>query len=215
MRLFICTGALLVLVGCSAPPPEKPWPEIEPHSTGATLYMVEANQDWLDDGGPDILNPGQQSHDVFWVGEQALRIMLRVIARGKNARLLAGKRFEPRGGVLSEIFLPEAVDYMAALPDGKFELRRHRESAGFKLSMTPLVSADGNYAAVVYSLRRRCAIRAKLPGTGFSAGEPEFEDAWLESGQATLPLGGSLLFCATKGSPRVLLVLLHVATVAS
>jgi hypothetical protein len=114
------TGALLViLAGCAVPPPPPP---LEPAASGATLYVLEAWNDFLDDGGklydPTLGLPGM-------LGEQALAIVLRIAGRGKQAKGVGTDRATIREGrpARLEARLPSgelvAVDSMMVLWDRK------------------------------------------------------------------------------------------------
>ncbi|MBI3854807.1 MAG: hypothetical protein HY293_03855 [Planctomycetes bacterium] len=74
------------------------------------------------------------------------------------------------------------------------------EASGFELSVMPLLSADEKYVTAVYSLRQK--------GEG-----PEAESRWLESGQRTVPVGGSLGFGFPGAPSRKKVLLLHFASV--
>jgi hypothetical protein len=207
-----CCVLILALLGCSTPPAAEPRDGLDPRKSGASVYIIEASDDWLDDG-MDILSRSPDAGTAFCVGEQALQIILRVAARGRAARLVRVEDFEPQAGVLTPLSFPEPVSYMVPSPDGKYELRRHPETAGYEFSMLPLLSSDSKYATVMYSLRRRCANLSKIPGTDLAAGAPAFEEVWLHSGRTAIPIGGALLWNCPKGEGRSDVIILHLASV--
>jgi hypothetical protein len=205
---------VLGLLGCSAPPvTESPEPLV-PLTAGATVYILEVYDDWLDDGSPDILSRSPGLDGAYTVGEQALRIILRAASRGRSAHLARVEDFEAQDGVLSRLSFPEPVSYLVPSPDGKFELRRHTETAGFELTILPLLLGNSQTATVVYTLKRKCAIRSRIPGTDLAAGEPVFEDVCLKSGRTGVPLGASMLWMLPKGAGRSDAIILHLASVA-
>jgi hypothetical protein len=205
---------ILPLLGCSAPPGTEAPEGLVPLPAGATVYILEVNDDWLDDGASDILGRTPNLDGAYAVGEQALRIILRAASRGRSARLARMEDFEAQDGVLSCLSFPEPVSFMVPSPDGKFEPRRHADTAGFELTMLPLLSGVSTTATVVYALRRKCAIRSRIPGTDLAAGEPLFENVWLKSGRTGIPIGASLLWMLPKGEGRSDVLILHLASVA-
>jgi hypothetical protein len=203
---------LALLAACSAaagplvPPP--------PPESGAALYVIEAEDGLLDDVSVDVLTRSPILPRAAWIGEQAFQIVLRCLARGKHARLISSARFEPVDGRESRVFLPRPVHYLVPAGQGRFELRRHPEPEGFEAGVKLIVSDDGKHVTVDYGLRQVIAVREKLPGTEFEAGEPVLEKVPLESGLHTIPLGATLLLPQHQGARLRTWILLRVASVA-
>ncbi len=211
MRPHISVLCLLAL-GCSATPAAPSLPTIEPNSWGATLYVIDTWEDWLEDG-MEITNSFEGHGQTRWMGEQGLRIALELIGRGVKARLTFSKQFDLRKGVTSDVFVPEAVHYLTPAGDGGFIIRQSGRFGGFDLHVTPHLQPDKNFVSLDCNLEKICPIRAKIPGTEFEGGEPTFSHLWIESQTRTIPLGATLLFEAPRGDGRSTVLLLHVATV--
>jgi hypothetical protein len=206
---FLC----LLAIGCSSTPAVPTSPKIEPHSSGATLYVVDTWEDWLDDG-MDMTNSFEDRGRTCYMGEQALRMVLQLVARGVKARLAFLKHFDLREDVASHVFVPEVVHYLAPAGEGMFTLQHSDTLGGFDLQVTPHLQGNRSLIALDCGLKKICPIRAKIPGTGFEGGEPTFSHLWIESHTRIIPLGATLLFEAPRGDGRSTVLLLHVATIA-
>jgi hypothetical protein len=111
---------LLILAGCaSRTPVEEPTIRSVPPAliaeTGASLYIVEAPDDWLDDGGmifqvapaesdPSPIGP-KPSTNAQWLGEQAFSLVLRTALSQKSVQFIAHADFQPWAAYPSEVTL--------------------------------------------------------------------------------------------------------------
>ncbi|MBI2901682.1 MAG: hypothetical protein HYY17_15975 [Planctomycetes bacterium] len=203
---------LLLLAACAPVAGRRAPPIPDPPDSGAVLYVLEGDDELFDDGagGYRILSPFGDGH--FWVGEQALRSLLRWACR-RHGRLLRAERFFPRDGQEVRLHPDEPVEYVESAGDGLYCVRRCGTRAGLDLRMTAHQHKDGKYVDVNYTIKRVWARRACLAGTDLEAGAPRFETQYVGSNKRTFPTRGSLLFVVHRGEGRMFAVLLYVASV--
>ncbi|HKS16219.1 MAG TPA: hypothetical protein VJU16_02850 [Planctomycetota bacterium] len=132
---------LVLLAGCTTPvqfedPEIASFPGVLIAHAGASLYVLEASDDWLDDGNDflirtiprderdyesfDRANPPErfQNKDTSWMGEQALEMVLRWALKKTKARLIGHVDFQPRSGHLIEVTLFSLDSESGGGPDG-------------------------------------------------------------------------------------------------
>jgi hypothetical protein len=207
---LIAAGAF----GCSAPVVLPPPTDLEPYSSGATVYIVDANEDWLDDCSVEITNRYEDRNDILWMGKQALKIALRSIAQGNSAHLVHTEHCDLREGDPIHVTLPvpEAVHYFAPVGEGKYELRESRQPGSLDLTATPTMLGEDKHLVLNYSLERVHPVLSKIKGTELNAGDPVFNTAWT-AGNRGLPLGATLLIPFSRGNGRCTVILIHIASV--
>lgn len=201
---------LILLAGCAATPAP---PATEPATSGGTLYVIDAGLDFFDDlsFSPD---PAPGPILTQWVGEQALRILLRQADRRRDARLLGSAWVDLGSARPAEFRVTWPLDYLMPVKEGRFDLRRSEHTAWVAMETTPVLSNDEKYVTLRISLRRGAPYRSRLPGTDLDAGEPLGVFACDGvAGEHTVPVGGSLAVSLRGASDRLLIVLLHIASV--
>lgn len=200
--------AVALLFGCSAPAPRASRPPVEPFSSGVTLYVIEAYDDFLDDLWP---NPLETPGRAQWMGEQALQIALRAVSRAKTATLARRQRAELREGVPVEFVPDTPVHFFRRGDDGTYRLEMHGEPAGFRLRLKA-ERFEHKYARIEHELRLVRPEMQKIEGTDLEAGPPELVDNLIERGTLTIPVGGTMAFSVPRAGHRTYLVLAHVAS---
>jgi hypothetical protein len=131
------------------PPRESATPRVA--DSGASLYVFECRDDWLDDGGQKIFQVSPYEADeraigpkpssrAQWIGNVGLRLLLRAVFRrpSDRARLIGHADFEPVAGVLSEttVFNPMA----------EAARQVHEPRVGFRVKLR--ASPAGEYFAI-------------------------------------------------------------------
>lgn len=209
MRFLALAAA--ALAGCAAAGSAEVAHDVEPYSTGATLYVLEAYDSFLDDTSVPVYSP--VGDGTAWMGVEAMRIALRAATRGSRARFVSVSRFDLFDGTTARVRTRERVHFMEKQADGRYALREFGERAGFELSVKGNLHEDGHYVDVDYRLRYQRPQRAKLEGTELEAGEPRMNEVWVNGACLTLPVGGAILIPYRLERPRFRLVILHVASV--
>lgn len=203
---------LILLAGCSVP--SNP-PATEPATSGGTLYVIDTTLDCFDelDFNSTLALPAAPTR-VQWIGEQAFRILLRMADRKRGARLLGSAGSELENGRPARFQVAWPLDYLAPVAGGLFDVRRSNHSASLSMESAPVLSNDEKHVTLKLTLRRVLPYRNPLAGTDLDVGEPlgVFEDL-VDVGSHTIPVGGVLAVSIRGDSDRLLLVLLHAASV--
>lgn len=193
---------LILLAGCAVTPDPTP---TEPATSGGTLYVIDTTLDLFDDlsVSPDPI-PGPTR--IQCVGEQAMRILLRQADRGKGARHLGRAWADLESGRPAEFKVDWPLEYLEPVAGGRFEVRTSAHAAWISNTVTPVLSNDEKYVTLQGFLRRVVPFRTRLDGTDLDVGDSV-------EGSHTIPIGSALAISIRGDSDRLLLVLLHVASV--
>lgn len=223
--------AALVLAGCAPRPPlEEPAIKSVPAAliadSGASLYVLEGWDDWPDDcdmllnsvpvGGYDIGGVGftdidekadpqsdpAPSSNVKWMGEQALKLVLRHGLSQKRVSLLAHADFQPGAGLPVEVTLykPESEGGPGGESMRKaFRLRMKATAKGQSY-------ADLSWEAELLTDRPSSADSCGRPGHFARVSER------IDGGSTTLPFGGTLFMHHPIGGHRSYILLLRIAS---
>ena len=226
---------LLLFPACaSVKPLEEPTIKSVPAAliadSGASLYVLEAWDDWLDDGNTDMIfnripsgghdSEGsgfsdideqadlpmgpESSSNTHWMGEHALHFVLRHGLSQKRVRLIGHADFQPASGCPMEVtlFNPDAEPR----PDPN-DARR----VGFRVRLKTSWSKSPHSVAVEWEAERLM----DGPAPGHERRKPgEFPRAVerIAGGSGQLPLGGTLFMRHPKGDRRVYILLLRIAS---
>ncbi len=195
---------LLLLAGCAGEPPEPP-PPIEPAASGGALYVIDTSLDCFDVLGVGSV-PGISADPslprVLWVGEQALGILLRVAGRGKEARLLGNSR--------AELASARPSQFKVSWYGDPFEMGRWNRPVWIAMEATPVLWSDGKYATLEISVRESPSSAKDPAGRAIDAGN--VSDA-VPRGPHVIPIGSALAVSIPRSGDRILLLVLHVASV--
>lgn len=208
MRLSL--PVLGFLVGCGTVPATLERSALEPHSNGATLYVIETWSDFLDevDTNRCPADPAAQ-----WLGEQLLRIVLREVSKGTKARLISARHVDLNQW--EDVTLPpdRPVQFLEREADGRYALHEFGSRSGFGLKMRATKIQEGRFVDLECALTLFWADHSRLPGTTVEAGKPSLRKLPVFSGTPTIPIGGTLWIPCPRDGDRAYLVLLHIASV--
>lgn len=162
--------------------------------SGASLYVLDGPDDWLDDGGDMLINP----KPAPWMGDRALRHVLRYGLSHKAVRFVGHADFQPTSGFPTEVtlFNPDAEAHLHRTELGRVGFRVRLKAAFSK----ELDQVDVEWAAELLT---------DFTGT---RGETRREVEKIDSGSGTFPLGAALLLRHPKGDDRVYILLLRIAS---
>src|SRR5437016_10153863 len=175
------------------------------------MYIIETWDDFLDE--VDTIAPFGPTGTVRWLGEQSLRLVLRAVSKGHQAKLLSARHFDLNQWEEVELRPDQPVHFLEPVGDGRYGLRELGSRAGFALEVRPTKLEEAKFVDVEYALTFFCADHPKLPGTGLEAGRPSIRKVPIDSGTHKVPIGGAFWIPYPREGNRAYLVLLHIASV--
>ncbi len=210
MRRRVLWLAFVAFPGCGISPREE-GPVLEPPGSGGALYVVGAEDDFLDDGSR-LYVPFEPEGRAAWLGEQAFRLMLRAVARGA-ASVARTERFSLREGETVRLGADRPVHYLVPEVEGRFALREHGRRAGFEVDLSCARAQEAGYLRIEYRVDWVLPARKKIEGTELEAGEPRFEREWVDSGSRLIPARSAVVFGVNREGSRAWFLFLFVASV--
>jgi hypothetical protein len=191
--------AALLMAGCASktpvePPTIKSVPPALIADSGASLYVFDGPDDWLDDGGDMLINPKPSP----WMGDRALRLVLRTGLSHKAVRFVGHADFQPTSGFPTEVtlFNPDAEAHLQGA-----EMRR----VGFRVRLMAAFSKELDQVDLEWSAEQLTDVPGKR-------GETRREVESIGSGSGTFPLGAALLLRHSKWDDRVYILLIRIAS---
>src|ERR1043166_867087 len=202
---------LAFLIGCETAPATRERSPLEPHATGATIYVIDATNDFLD--AMDTGSPSDSAATARWIGQQRLQTVLRAVSKGTQARLVSARHFELNQCEENELPPDQPVHYFERESDGRFALRASPAQAGFALKLRAARIEEAKYVHLEYAVSLFWAEHRKLPGTSLEAGKPTIRELPIDSAVPRVPIGAALWIPCPREGDRVYLILLHIASV--
>lgn len=221
---------LWILAGCVSPPTsEEPTIKSVPAAlitaSGASLYVLEGPENWLDEfdvasripanargissplsGTDDTADPPAKSSwskDTWFMAEYTLGLMLRHGLSRKHVSLIIHADFQPASGWPTDvtIFNPESEP-----PSGSRASRR----VGFRIRLKATQNTDPELVALDWEGE----MLTDVSGTEEKGRPGQFPRVIekLGEGSGTLPFGATLLMRHPRGGGREYLLLLRVAS---
>ncbi len=168
--------------------------------SGASLYVLDGPEDWLDDGGGKFIRPGPSP----WLDLPGLRHVLRYGLSHKAVRFIGHADFQPTSGFPTEVtlFNPDAEAHLQGT-----EARR----VGFRVRLKAAPSRDPGHIDLEWEADQL----TDIPGAGGRdgrRGETRRVVDKISSGKETFPIGASLLLRHPKWDDRVYILLLRIAS---
>jgi len=209
--------ALVVAAGCAPRPPiEEPTIKSVPPQliadSGASLYVFECPDDFLDDSSPDIINrPAHEKDDpavgpksssnTQWIGEQALGLILRhALSRKPGIVTFIGHAdFQPLAGWPMEVtlFNPDALP---ASPRG--------ERVGFHVRFTASKTDNPEYMSIEWEAKKL----TDITDPKIEQGKIKRVEERIAGGSCRLPWRATLMMHHRREGSRIYLVLLRITS---
>lgn len=185
---------LLLVAGCASRPPiEKPTIRFVPPAliadSGASLYVLEGRDDWVDE--LELDRPA-------WIGPEALKKVLRYGLSQKDLILVGHADFQPAEGIPTEatLFNPDSPGHPARSDQG---------SVGFRVKVTAKSAADAKNCRIEWTAEKLADIAAK-------GKETRRDVARIGEGTHTIPFGAALVIRHAIGEGREYALLLRIAS---
>ena len=219
---------LALAAGCSTPsgtedPPYRSVPGAFLSDTGASLYVLEAFDDWLDDGN-DILNhtiprderdyeffdrenPPErvQNKDTSWMGEQPLRLILRwgLSKETSKARFIGHADFQPKSGHTANLIVYDPMP-------GPLESGGRKRTA-FRIRLKATLCKNPKLIALEWE-GEKLTDGPDLEEAGRPGQFPRTSER-INLGSGVLPAGATLFMHHRKEANRSYFLLLRIASV--
>ncbi|HKS16220.1 MAG TPA: hypothetical protein VJU16_02855 [Planctomycetota bacterium] len=168
--------------------------------TGASLYVLDAPDDWLEDNTDKLINPKPSP----WMGVRALRHVLKYGLSHKQVRFVGHADFQPTSGYPTEVtlFNPDAEAHLKG-----DEMRR----VGFRVRMKAVFSREPDCIDLEWAAEQLTDIPGTVGRDG-KRGETRREVEKIGSGTGTYPLGAALFLRHPKWGDKVYILLLRIAS---
>jgi hypothetical protein len=194
MGLRVVAALLVLICSCSSRKPlSEPTIAVTPPKlipeTGASLYLIEAPADWLDDSTMPVALTIDTPKNTFLAGEQMLGLMLRYALSRKEVAFKAQGDFLITAGRPTEATLtdPESID---APPH-----------VGFHVKLTASVGRTPQYVKLQFE--------ARMLTTDKRGSETAYPVA---EGRVEAPIGATLVMSRLKEKDRYYFLLLRIAS---
>ena len=168
--------------------------------SGASLYVLDGPDDWLDDGDDMLINPKPSP----WVGERGLKHLLRFGLSHKAVRFVGHADFQATAGYPTEatLFNPDSEAHLQGT-----EMRR----VGFRIRVKAAYSDDRKDVDVEWEAEQLTDVPGAVGRDG-KRGEYRRTVEKIDSGSGRFPLGAALLMRHPKWDGKVYILLLRIAS---
>jgi len=198
------TALAFVISACASREPlEEPTIHTVPASLiadfGASFYVLEGWEDWLDDAsGIDVRIPPSGAVEI---GEQDLGLVLRFALSQKKVTLVGHADFQPPSGCPTEVTLFKPDAEMAG--GGKAPRR-----VGFRIRLNASPGPDPRFIAIEWEALKLTDSPEENPAP---RGSPRAAES-IAKASGTMPLGAALLLRHSRGDRRAYFLILRIAS---
>lgn len=210
----VIPALLLFLAACaSRKPPEEPTITSVPAAliahTGASFYILEGWDDFLDDGGdmlflriPDRQNNNEvwaTSPNASWLGEQGLAVALRYGLSRKQIKLIGHVDFQPLPGCPVEVslFNPDPVG-------------DRKQRIAFRVRLKATTAKNPNLVALEWEVEK--LTDGPAPEEAARPGQFPRTAERIDVGSGVIPFGATLLLFHRDHDHRGHYVMLRIAS---